>query len=238
MYERSTYRETKAAIYAESKKDLMEQLDKFADFPGCLERFGEAYRSYHIKPTVFKVHNQKGEYIYKQDAFTLLWQQLPKLPKDDLAKQFIDYICQQYVKCEENELRGECELIPYDPTVFETFEKGFDGYEKRCKESPPPKSLDDLIESIRESFKNVSLKCFNSLKDYYLKDDSLEEDSLKKDSLKKKLEGFEKNHKFNEHLPKYHKIMSITREFITKMEDFIRDNPNMFRRAEKPETHI
>ncbi|EGT31565.1 hypothetical protein CAEBREN_18935 [Caenorhabditis brenneri] len=116
------YEKSRIISIGTCKEDVMKELDKFRNFPGCLQKFGPKVRSYQLPPIIFKcpVGGKKmRKFIYKQDAFNCLMQQLPLDGPNKRISEIVGSICEAYLKLKEAKLfNGQCELVEYNINDF------------------------------------------------------------------------------------------------------------------------
>ncbi|EGT31491.1 hypothetical protein CAEBREN_13199 [Caenorhabditis brenneri] len=117
------YEKSRIISIGTCKEDVMKELDKFRNFPGCLQKFGPKVRSYQLPPIIFKcpVGGKKmRKFIYKQDAFNCLMQQSPLDGPNKRISEIVGSICEDYLKLKEAKLfNGQCELVEYNINDFE-----------------------------------------------------------------------------------------------------------------------
>lgn len=202
----ANYKTTKAAIYAESDEDLKREIDKFNNFPGSSIRFGSESRSYSRPIVLYKCKEQ--DYIYKQDAITLLMQQFPVSKNTPMENQMILYFLVFYLRHKEHQMKGVCELVPLDWNEFIMFREEF---ERNIKK--PRKDLvfetpiaNDAINSISAKLRTLCEGCdigpVAQMLGNHVKDTNFETD--------------------------YRNMVQVTLTSLDMFEEFIKDHGKLF----------
>ncbi|EGT31528.1 hypothetical protein CAEBREN_00288 [Caenorhabditis brenneri] len=215
---------TRAGIYAYSDEFMKDELIKFRNFPGSHLTLGWITRSYRMAVPLYSsmvAEKPKNVYMYKQDAYALLLQQLELSPLGDVAKDrqrlcaSIDQICYIFLRTKEMSLLGDvCEFVSIDVQQFNALEK-----ELQDILTPPLKPdkklrFTDVKKAIKKELTAAGI------------------DTSPESEFEKSLSSIEKKLPFSSYRLDYQYMVHYSTHFLKKANAFINKWPAWFTKAE------